>query len=448
MASLLETLQADRAKIAADREEADGRRQTLEADADQAKSYDGVREDLSKVDGELTDFDRKLSGLDRDIAREQARRERVRNAPASAADADESEAAIAEAESLMAARRSRSVSDQFFGSDEWKNYKKAAAPHGKFSEKSRIDSPAVEIDGSILQRPRRGLVTGGSVTSGGAFVVADDTGIFDVGTFERELTVVDLLRRGTTQSDVVEYVRQTGFTNNAAVVPEADSVDPTDNTGRKPWSAWTFERIVETVATIAHGEAASLRALSDAGQLRAILDQGLRYGLLEELEDQVVNGNNSGDNFDGITHVTGTLAQIPAVDIATTIRKAKTKVRFQGKARANGVLLNPLDWETLDLWMTFEGPGSNYRQAAQVTAPTIWGMTVVETEAVAEGTAIVGDFRYAMLWDREQTTVRATQGYEDFFMKNLVAILAEMRAAFGVLRPKAFAIADISSFGS
>jgi HK97 family phage major capsid protein len=446
MASLLETLQADRAQIASARDDADGRRQTLEAEAEQAKSYDGVREDLAKLDAEITDHDRKISGIDRDIAREQARRERIRTAPTSRAEAEGSEADVAAAEGRLRSQRSRSVSEQFFGSEDWQNYRKAAAPHGKFSDKSRIDSPAVEIEGSILSR--RGLVTGGSATSGGAFIVADDTGIFDSGLQERELTVVDLIRRGTTESDVVEYVRQTGFTNNAAVVPEADSVDPSDDTGRKPWSAWTFERVVETVATIAHGEAASLRALSDAGQLRAILDQGLRYGLLEELEDQIVNGDDSGDNFDGITHVTGTLTQIPAVDLATTIRKAKTKVRFQGKARANAVLLNPLDWETLDLWMTFEGPGSNYRQAAQQTAPTIWGLTVVETEAVAEGTAIVGDFRYAMLWDREQTTVRATQGYEDFFMKNLVAILAEMRAAFGVLRPKAFAIADISSFGS
>jgi HK97 family phage major capsid protein len=446
MASLLETLQADRAKIAEAREEADGKRQSLEAEAEQAKTYDGVRDDLAKLDAEITDTDRKLSGLDRDIAREQARRERVRTAPASRADAEGSEADVAAAEGRLRSQRSRSVSEQFFGSEDWQNYRKSAAPHGKFSDKSRIDSPAVEIEGSILSR--RGLVTGGGATSGGAFIVADDTGIFDSGLQERELTVVDLIRRGTTESDVVEYVRQTGFTNNAAVVPEADNVSPSDDTGRKPWSAWTFERVVETVATIAHGEAASLRALSDAGQLRAILDQGLRYGLLEELEDQIVNGDDSGDNFDGITHVTGTLTQIPAVDLATTIRKAKTKVRFQGKARANAVLLNPLDWETLDLWMTFEGPGSNYRQAAQQTAPTIWGLTVVETEAVEEGQAIVGDFRYAMLWDREQTTVRATQGYEDFFMKNLVAILAEMRAAFGVLRPKAFAIADISSFGS
>ena len=448
MASLLETLQEDRSKLAAARADADERRQMLEADAEDAKSYDGVREPLSKVDEEITGFDRKISGLDRDIAREQARRERVRSAPPSQADFDASNDALEAAQAAAAgAPRPKPLSEQFLGSDAWQAYAKSIAPHGIFSKDSRIEPPAIDVQGSILPA-RRGLVTGVSATSAGAFTVPDNTGIFDAGTFQRELTILDLISRGTTDTDVVEYVRQTGFTNLAAVVPEADSVDPTDTTGLKPFSSATFERVVETVATIAHGEAASLRALADAGQMRAIIDGYLRYGLAEELEDQIVNGDNSGDNFDGITHVTGTLDQIPVTDIATTIRKARTKVRLLGKARPNGVMLHPLDWETLDLWLTFEGPGSNYRQASSSSTPSIWGLQIIESEAVAEGTAIVADFRYAMLWDRQQTNIRATQGYENFFMKNLVAILAEMRAAFGVIRPKAFVIADISDFAS
>jgi HK97 family phage major capsid protein len=442
MASLLETLRADLGEAEAKRADIDSQRQTLEADAEEAKSYDGVRDQLAKLDEQFTEADRKVSGLSRDIAREQARRERVKAAPATSKDFDDATAALAEAVTRQAMAGSPYA--QFADSEEWKNYVKHVAPHG-FSKDTRVESPAVEIKGSIIPVRRRGLVTGVSSTSAGAFVVADDTGIFDEGEFFRELTIADLVTRATTGSDVVEYVRQTGFTNAAAVVPEADNVLHTDDTGRKPWSAFTFERIVETVATIAHGEAASLRALSDAGQMRAIIDQGLRYGLLEELEDQIVNGDDSGDNFDGITHVTGTQSQAFSTNAITTLRKAKTKVRTVGKARANGIVINPEDWEAIDLYLTLEGPGTNYRQAAQESEPTLWGLRVVESEAVEVGQAIVADWRKAVLWDREQTTVRATQGYMDFFMKNLVAILAEMRAAFGVIRPKAFVICDISN---
>ena len=93
MASLLETLTADRKAIANQRASVDEQRQLLEADADEAKSYDSVREPLSKLDEEITAHDRKLSGLDRDITRETARRERVRATP-SARDFDEDQEAL------------------------------------------------------------------------------------------------------------------------------------------------------------------------------------------------------------------------------------------------------------------------------------------------------------------------------------------------------------------
>ena len=44
----------------------------------------------------------------------------------------------------------------------------------------------------------------------------------------------------------------------------------------------------------------------------------------------------------------------------------------------------------------------------------------------------------AMLWDREQTTIRVAEQHDDFFVKNMVAILAEERIALTIFRPEAF----------
>jgi HK97 family phage major capsid protein len=63
---------------------------------------------------------------------------------------------------------------------------------------------------------------------------------------------------------------------------------------------------------------------------------------------------------------------------------------------------------------------------------------VVESEAVPAGTAILADWRYAILWDREQGAILVSDSHADFFIKNLIAILAELRAAFGIVRPAAF----------
>ena len=69
---------------------------------------------------------------------------------------------------------------------------------------------------------------------------------------------------------------------------------------------------------------------------------------------------------------------------------------------------------------------------------TLWGLKVVVSDSVTQNTALVGDFRYAVLWERESVNVMVSDQHADFFIRNLLAILAEMRAAFGVLDPQAF----------
>ena len=73
------------------------------------------------------------------------------------------------------------------------------------------------------------------------------------------------------------------------------------------------------------------------------------------------------------------------------------------------------------------------------------GIPVVESESQAEGVGLLGDFAKAVLWDREQTTVTMTDSHADFFIRNLVAILAEERLAFGVTRPTAFVSLDLTA---
>lgn len=443
MPSLLETLESDLRAEQTALEPLQTRRDTFEAEAEDAGTYDAVRDNIAAVEAEMDPHLRRITALQGDIAHERARRERVRSAPSANVPDGQEEGPITPLGGFQP--MSRSLTDQFLGAEAWQGYVAQVAPRG-FSRDARVESPKIDVQGSLVPGlVRRGLVTGGSSTSAGALIIPDQSGIFDEGTFQRELTVLDVITRGTTDSDTVEYVRTTGFTNNAATVPEADNVLATDDTGRKPWSSLALLRVQEAVQTIAHGEAATTRALSDAGQMRTIIENWLRYGLLEALENEIVNGAGGADHFTGIVNVSGHQTQAFVTDIATTIRKAKTKVRVVGKARANAVLLNPYDWEALDLFMTFEGPGSNFRQATDESPARIFGLRIVESEAVAEGTAIVGDFRRAVLWDRQQTTVQATSGYMDFFMKNLVAILAELRAAFGVVRPAAFVVSDVGT---
>lgn len=333
--------------------------------------------------------------------------------------------------------KGRTVGQQFVDSAQFK----ALVPSGGYlSERARVQSEPVGIE--RLAQGAKALVTGASATSGGALVDNDLLGLRDAGgVFQRPLVIRDLVSTGTTDSDTVEYARVTGFTNNAAPVAESTATaDPgTMNAagGVKPESAMTLDTVTAPVKTIAHWIPATKRALSDAGQIRMLIDQFLLYGLDEELEDQIVNGDGTGQNFTGILSVSGTTAQAFDTNILTTTRKARTKVRTVGRATPTAYVMNPSDWEKIDLLQDnearyiFGGP-------AVLGQPRLWGLPVVESEAVPVNTAIVADWRQAFLLDREQSAITVSDSHANFFIRNMVAILAELRAVFGVFRPLAF----------
>lgn len=341
---------------------------------------------------------------------------------------------------------------RFTKSAEFQEWFKEMAPTGQLSEKSRVgQSPAMAFE--MAELGRKALITGLSDTSAGALVVNDNLGLRDEGTFKRPLVVKDLITTGQTGSDTIEYVRVTGFTNNAAPVAEATSELPIgDGTGGtttpvlgglKPKSSMTLAKVTAVVKTLAHWIPATKRALSDASQIRTLIDNFLLYGLDEETEDQMMNGDGTGENFDGLLHVSGTQAQAWDTDLFTTTRKAKRKVRTVGRATPSAFLFNPEDNERIDLAQ--DANDRFYGNGPFNLGPDIlWGLPRIESEAVPVGVGLVGDFKQAVLWDREQSAIQVSDSHEDYFVRNLVAILAEMRAAFGIFRPSAFVKIDLT----
>lgn len=339
----------------------------------------------------------------------------------------------------------KSLGRAFAEHDSIKSWLSDIAPTGTVNEKSRIQSPPIGFDGlktfgyaEGTGRPQgsKALVTGLSDTSAGALIDPDRLNIID-SSYERPLTVLDVITRGSTESDTVEYVRVTSVTNSAAPVPEATQVaESGDEEATKPESGIALQKITETVKTIAHWLPATKRSLSDASQVRTLIDNFLRYGLFEEMEDQIVNGDGTGENFSGILNTNGVQVQPWVDDLLATARKAKTRVK-NARGVANAYLLHPNDAERLDLLKDDQGR-YYYGGPAQDGAQPLWRLPVVETEAVGEGVGICGDFRLAVLWDREQAAISVSDSHNDFFIRNLVAILAELRAAFGIIRPAAF----------
>lgn len=340
--------------------------------------------------------------------------------------------------------RTVSPGDQFIQNRDYRELK----ANGAFNSQLSKTQFAVQLkDGTSLifwrdaaRREYKALVYGSSSSVGGAFVQNDQLpGFQDIR--QREIVLLDLVPRVPTGSDTIEYVREDTFTNAAAAVAEASAT--TGTSGLKPESTLAYSVQTSPVRTIAHWIPVTNRMLSDAPAIRGIINGRLLLGLDLVLETQILSGSGSGENLTGILSTAGINIQGKGTDnVLDAIFKARTQIRVTGKGRPSAVVLHPNDWQAVRLSRENVASGTlgAYLMGppSQVGAVTVWGLPVVESEAITENTGLIGDFGMGCtLYDREQAAIRVGT-IDDQFVRNMQTILAELRAAFVVYRPTMF----------
>lgn len=243
---------------------------------------------------------------------------------------------------------------------------------------------------------------------------------------------------GRTTSNSIEYVRETGFTNNAAPVSE-NPQNP------KPESDITFELDTDPVATIAHWVRASRQVLSDAPMLASYIDGRLRYGLKLKEEMQLLKGSGVGLNLNGLYTQASIYANPGVVVQAETaidrLRLALLQVTL-AEYDADGIVLSPVDWAAIELT---KDKNNNYVFATPtgLAVPGLWGRPVVASKSMDIGDFLTGSFQQgAEGWDREDVSVTVSTEDRDNLVKNMVTILCEERVGLSVFRPEAFVKGD------
>lgn len=340
-----------------------------------------------------------------------------------------------------------SLGRTFVESAEWMEFMKRFAPGGRLSNLKGFTSTPVEVKGMLDGYGRKELIVGDSDVSAGALVVPEQSGIYEaIGRYP--LSLRQLIDVRQTTSDTVEWVRQTRQAAQATPVAESNVTEYSGATGEvsgeKPEAIVRWDRESAVVKTIAVWIPATTRALADAAQLRGLIDSELRGDVNEELEDQLLNGDGVGENFTGLANTAGILAQAFVTDIAVTARRAITNLLINGRQVPTAWLLNPQDWEAFDLLQDTNGQyywGGPMRQGPR----TLWGVPVVQSFFQTQGSGWLGNWRKMVLWDREQATIAVSDSHADFFIRNMVAIRCELRAALGVIRPSAFVEVDWES---
>lgn len=312
----------------------------------------------------------------------------------------------------------KSLGAQFVESEAFKSFAASNPRSGKASLKIKADITTATTDAA------------GSV--GAAITPNRLPGIVELP--RRRLTIRALLAPGRTDSPIVEYAKEKGFTNAAATVAEGAA---------KPQSDIQLEDVQTTTKVIAHTMKTSKQALSDVSQLRSYIDSRLLYGLALKEENQLLNGDGTGANLLGIVPQATAYAAPIAIGSETSLDKMRLAMLQAVLAEypATGHVMNPIDWAWIELLKDAEGRHI-IGLPQGVASPTLWGLPVVQTQAMAEDKFLTGAFDMAaQVFDQWDATVET--GFEnDDFTKNKITILAEERIALAVYRPEAFVYGD------
>lgn len=249
---------------------------------------------------------------------------------------------------------------------------------------------------------------------------------------KQRLFIRDLIAPGTTGSNTIYWVQQTGFTNKAAAVAENTT---------KPYSDIEFAEKITPVRTIAHLFKASKQILDDFSQLKSQVDAEMRYGLKYVEEQEILFGDGTGAHLEGIIPQASAYAAEFQVENQNGIDDLRLAMLQAQLARfpASGHVLHFIDWAKIELTKDSLGRYILANPAA-LTGPTLWGLPVVATEAAAfKGKFMTGAFSAgAQIFDREETNVVISTENADDFEKNMITIRCEERLALAVKRPEAF----------
>lgn len=258
-----------------------------------------------------------------------------------------------------------------------------------------------------------------------------------VPAISRPPQLIDLLRIDVTDQNAVKFMKQTTRTNAAAAKGENDAFDE---------AGIAYSEATVNIRKLGVYLPVTEEQLEDEPGVRALIDEDLKLMVRQKLDEQVTVGDGTGVNILGLYGQTGALAQAAGSDNAfDQIMKAMTKVRTQGRAKPNLVVLHSDNYQALALTKTADGLYI-FGHPGDAPLSRIWGVQIVASEALTGGTGMVVDTDYARIKMRGDLTVSSTNAHEDFFTSNKVAIRASVRAGLQVLRDQA--ICKLTGLGS
>ena len=265
-----------------------------------------------------------------------------------------------------------------------------------------------------------------------------------IGLPNRKLVIESLIPHIPVTAGSMSMVKETSFTNNAAVVAEA---------GSKPESTFEFEKYNVNIETVAHWTKISEQLAADAPAVQAFINTRMQYGLQNKIDQQLVTGSGTSGELAGFLKSGNYTDYSSAITVDTGDTLIDFAAKIQAAIESNNyapqyLLLNPMDWTKLTLLKDTQkryllgGPGS-------ASQKTLWGIPVITTASVptidtsttpnTPAKYLMADFSLgAAILDRQELVVDIDRTQDDF-IKNLLTIRVERRLALAILDAGAIA---------
>jgi len=242
-----------------------------------------------------------------------------------------------------------------------------------------------------------------------------------------------IIPNGSTGSDVVRFVKESGYSNGAAAAAEGATLGQTD------FDMTATSVNVEKIGTYLR---ISEEMLADTAQLTSYISNRVPAKLLEVEDDQILGGNgsspnlnglyNSGTNFD--TSSNGAFYQ--SVDSANEfdVLVAAINQLALSNYKPNYILLNPTDFHKI---LLLKDSQSRYLkdQVYQGLQPSFMGVPVIINNEVSAGTFLVGDFNSCQLWIRENLSVSFHREDGTNIRDGFVTVRCQERVALATYLP-------------
>lgn len=281
------------------------------------------------------------------------------------------------------------------------------------------------------------MTTGDSLTNE---VIPADYRPSIVEVARRKTRVRSLLPQGTTNSDKFRFIKEVVGEGSAGTTAEGAKKNQID----RDFSANDAD--VEKLSAFID---ISEELLDDMAGLQSFLPRFLQEEIRDVEDTQLLTGNGTSPNLEGLNQNPTSFAAIAAdsnaqrVDLFMQASAQLESLNYE----ANGILLHPQDW--MLMYNEKDADGNYLRGLSFDTSAntlSLLGIPIFKSTAVTQGDYYIGDWANgAQIMDKMGLNVRFYDQNNDNAEKNIITVVAEERLAFPIYRPDSFIYGTIAT---